>query len=946
MSESQSQPQISSEEIALQYLDNLPWPAYPFQEQAILSWFEDDDGLLVCAPTGTGKTAIAETAMYEALMTGRRAYYTTPLIALTEQKFHELREAAVRWGFSQDHIGLVTGNRKVNPDAPILVVVAEILLNRLLEQRPSNSPHHTARDGRTNQFPLPTPGGDGEGPSTAADGIQSPLPTRGEGQGEGGSTTTDGFSFDDVSAVVMDEFHSFNDRERGIVWELSLGLLPKHVRVLLISATVGNAPEFVVWLNRQHGRRLRLLQSTERRVPLNFRWIPDELLPDQLELMAEGEEENRYTPALVFCFNRSGCWNVAEQIKGKRLLADGQQKLLQNELEKIDWSVGAGGKLKQILIRGVGIHHAGILPKYRRVIERLFQQKLLTICVCTETLAAGINLPARSVLMTSLIKGPPGRMKLIDASSAHQMFGRAGRPQFDNQGYVFAIAHEDDVRIHRWKEKYDAIPEDTRDPMLIRAKKKLKKKMPKRRDGQQYWTEKQFQTIREAPPAPLASRGRFPWRMLAFFIRKFGTVTRLQESVRRRLLDPDGKDDAEKTLKQMLLTLEAAGFVTLDPPPPRSHSNGNAEFAFTSRMADVSADLLQMETDIPQLLQSSPWLWQQTESDTDADAGVTAGSSPDVSAGFGTGVFANDGSQPGSVSADAAAASQDASQTEASEETADSQPGLLGQLIQEARKSGASTTRSDDARSGDESTDDTSGRVTSSLLDTYEPRLAVATETMPLLFAFRSVNSIYGVFVAEHLHRASHNERLQLLEAILNMPMSVGKMVRVPFPDRMPAGPLATEYLNPQLIARGIVTQEELQGFRDEETGRRIPPLTLADKMRSMFRAEFPDIHDFGSTAVWCVGDLLTFGGDFSKFVRARDLTKQEGVVFRHCLRMVLLCGEFAQIEPPGINPTEWRRDLAELASVLTASCRAVDPTSTDETLEQLASANPEPSIV
>ena len=190
----------------------------------------------------------------------------------------------------------------------------------------------------------------------------------------------------------------------------------------------------------------------------------------------EGDEEARYTPALVFCFNRNECWSVAEQLKGKRLLADGQQKLLVAEIEQVDWSIGAGGKLKQFLMRGVGIHHAGLLPKYRRIIEKLFQKKLLSICVCTETLAAGINLPARSVVMTSLLKGPPRAMKLIEASSAHQMFGRAGRPQFDTRGYVFAVAHEDDVRMFRWQQKYDEIPEDTKDPMLLRAKKILRKR--------------------------------------------------------------------------------------------------------------------------------------------------------------------------------------------------------------------------------------------------------------------------------------------------------------------------------------------------------------------------------------------------------------------------------------------------------------------------------------
>ena len=139
----------------------MPFEPYPVQEEALLAYFTGDQGVLVCAPTGTGKTLIAEAAVYEALRTGRQMYYTTPLIALTDQKLDELRDSALRWGFPADSVGLVTGNRRVNPDAPVLVVVAEILLNRLLN---------------------------------------SEL-----------------FDFENVASVVMDEFHSFNDSERGIV---------------------------------------------------------------------------------------------------------------------------------------------------------------------------------------------------------------------------------------------------------------------------------------------------------------------------------------------------------------------------------------------------------------------------------------------------------------------------------------------------------------------------------------------------------------------------------------------------------------------------------------------------------------------------------------------------------------------------------------------------------
>src|SRR5579872_6438215 len=123
---------LSRDELLTKYLDQLPYAPYPVQEEALLAWFTGDEGIMVCAPTGTGKTVIAEAALFEALHAGKTAYYTTPLIALTEQKFREMQEAAVRWGFRAEDVGLVTGNRRINPNARVLVVVAEILLNRLL----------------------------------------------------------------------------------------------------------------------------------------------------------------------------------------------------------------------------------------------------------------------------------------------------------------------------------------------------------------------------------------------------------------------------------------------------------------------------------------------------------------------------------------------------------------------------------------------------------------------------------------------------------------------------------------------------------------------------------------------------------------------------------------------------------------------------------------------
>ncbi|MGA2034468.1 MAG: DEAD/DEAH box helicase [Thermoguttaceae bacterium] len=502
----------SRDDLASRYLDQLPYKPYTVQEEALLAWFSAEQGVLVCTPTGTGKTLIAEAALFEALHTGTAAYYTTPLIALTEQKFREMQSAAVRWGFDPRDVGLVTGNRRENPDARVLVVVAEILLNRLL---------HTAA-----------------------------------------------FDFSTVSAVVMDEFHSFTDPERGVVWELSLGLLPPHVRTLLLSATVGNATEFIHWLRTSHSRNLELVLGQERKVPLAFHWVGDRLLPEQIEEMVCGDADARKTPTLVFCFNRDECWTVAEQLKGKKVLSDGQQARLTEELKEFDWSQGAGPKLRQLLLRGVGVHHAGLLPKYRRMVEELFQRKLLSVAVCTETLSAGINLPARSVVLPNLLKGPPDKKKILEASSAQQIFGRAGRPQFDKQGYVYVLAHEDDVKLNRWREQFDRIPAETKDPGLLKARKALERKRPRRRETEQYWNEAQFRKLCAAPSGKLHSRGPLPWRLLSYMLDASPEVDRIRRLVAKRLMDSGHLEAGQRELDRMLLTLHRAGYVTLDPPPP------------------------------------------------------------------------------------------------------------------------------------------------------------------------------------------------------------------------------------------------------------------------------------------------------------------------------------------------------------------------------------------
>ncbi|MDA0589303.1 MAG: DEAD/DEAH box helicase [Planctomycetota bacterium] len=908
----------SRDDLASDYLDQLLFEPYPIQEEALLAWFSTDTGVLVCAPTGMGKTLIAEAALFEALHSGQVAYYTTPLIALTEQKFQEVQAAAVRWGFQPEDVGLVTGNRKVNPHAKVLVVVAEILLNRLLN--------------------------------------------------------TEEFDFSNVASVVMDEFHSFNDRERGIVWELSLGLLPKHVRLLLLSATVGNTAEFLIWLNRSQGRHLDLIRGTERKVPLRYHWVEDQLLNEQLEFMAAGDDETRKTPTLLFCFNREECWSVAEQLKGKSLLVDGQQKRLVEEVAQHDWSQGIGPKLKTILLRGVGVHHAGVLPKYKRIVEDFFQRKLLSVCVCTETLSAGMNLPARSVLMTALLKGPPGRKRLMDPSVAHQIFGRAGRPQFDTEGHVFALAHEDDVKILRAKLKMEQIPEDTRDPLLIKKRKQMKKKLPKRRTTEQYWGETQFTQLIEAPPTSLASQGQIPWRLLAYLLSLSPDVTLVRSAISRRLMDPKQIASSQRLLVGMLLTLESAGCVTLTPEPSaetRSTMRPNfgeattaippGESAMLNRIRELAAEgafdvepaaplpsapvkiempdeafglgLLEHEQlpDEPLAVPSPPEGGEGGRRPDEGGEAVAAVAKPESDLDSPSPALRAPSPSQGGEGTDSVASSSP-------DETKPVKLTTSMKLLLEAQgvNVGGGSSKKADSTSprliipGEIAED-----------DDYSPERAYATEKLGDLLTFKSINPLYGMFLLEVLPHVTPAERLQALESVLEFPGSLVKSLRIPRADMLPPGVFTRDFLNRELLQRGMASMEELgepgPDWYDLPPEERVWPLTFPEKLLRLFLNEYPGVPDIRLMSVWAAGSLLEFGGDFNKLVTSKKIARQEGIVFRHVLRVVLLCEEFIQHLP---QESPWHTELIETADALTEACRTVDARSTDQMIESARTAD------
>jgi hypothetical protein len=231
----------------------------------------------------------------------------------------------------------------------------------------------------------------------------------------------------------------------------------------------------------------------------------------------------------------------------------------------------------------------------------------------------------------------------------------------------------------------------------------------------------------------------------------------------------------------------------------------------------------------------------------------------------------------------------------------------------------------------------------------YKPVLAHPTPQLARLSLFRSVNPLYGIFLINQLGIADRNERVQAFESVLEFPGPVARYVRVPKHDELPPGLLATTRLDMQLLQFGLAEMDELVPPSEEDQGPRRPRhtydaeqdeekkwvLTLAEKLRRLFDYELPGVRDLRTTPVWAAGEILARGGDFDKFIKSKDLQKQEGIVFRHLLRLVLLVREFLPLCPPDVDPAVWRYDLEDVARRLTDTCHAVDPASTDRALEQ-----------
>lgn len=394
----------------------FPFELDQFQKDAIAS-LNVGRSVVVCAPTGSGKTLVGEYAIYRALSRGKRVFYTTPLKALSNQKLRDFRE---KFGF--DHVGLLTGDASINRDAPILVMTTEIFRNML---------------------------------------YGTPI-----GQV--------GISLVDVEAVVLDECHYMNDRQRGTVWEESIIYCPREIQLVALSATVANSDELTNWLNKVHGPT-DLIYSDHRPVPLEFHFgsvkgmfplLNDEKtqINHRLVKKKRGDrdrgkgnnskaeaptivqvvnqlQQRDMLPAIYFIFSRRGCDKAVAEVGDLWLVNEEETQQLRWQIDEFLTRNPEAGRSGHIgpLYRGIAAHHAGILPAWKVLVEELFQQGLIKVVFATETLAAGINMPARTTVISTLSKRTDTGHRLLNASEFLQMAGRAGRRGMDERGHVVTL---------------------------------------------------------------------------------------------------------------------------------------------------------------------------------------------------------------------------------------------------------------------------------------------------------------------------------------------------------------------------------------------------------------------------------------------------------------------------------------------------------------------------
>jgi len=350
--------------------------------------------------------------------------------------------------FGPENVGMMTGDATVNGKAPIIAATAEIVANIALR-----------------------------------DGAEA-----------------------DIDQVVMDEFHYYSDPERGWAWQVPLLELPR-AQFLLMSATLGDTTWLEEDLTRRTGRVTTLVAGTTRPVPLDFSYVFSPVHETVEAILKEGK-----APVYVVHFSQREASERAQALTSLAGIITKEDKAaLATELAGFRFTTAFGRDLSKLLRRGIGVHHAGMLPKYRRLVENLAQKGLLKIICGTDTLGVGINVPIRTVLMTGLAKYDGTRERILKSREFHQIAGRAGRAGYDTEGTVIVEAPEYEIENAKARRRLG------NDPARL---KKLRKKSP--REGEVSWSEKTFARLTQAEPEELTSQFRVSNSMLLNVLARHG----------------------------------------------------------------------------------------------------------------------------------------------------------------------------------------------------------------------------------------------------------------------------------------------------------------------------------------------------------------------------------------------------------------------------------------
>ena len=406
----------------------------------------------------------------------------------------------------RDNVGMITGDTHINTAAPVICCTAEILANQALRE------------------------GDDA----------------------------------DVGCVAMDEFHFFADPDRGWAWQVPL-LTLLHTQFMLMSATLGDVTQIAGALETRTNRTVDQVVDAPRPVPLTFEYV-DTALEGTVELALRRGE----APLYIVHFSQDAALATAQSLANFGIASKEQREAIKEAAKGTRFTTAFGKILKRLLGCGVGVHHAGMLPRYRLLVERLAQQGLLPVICGTDTLGVGINVPIHTVVLTALTKFDGHKMRRLRAREFHQIAGRAGRAGFDSEGMVIAEAPEHEI------ENAKLVAKAGNDPKKLR---KIKRKKPP--EGFVTWNQQTFERLTEAQPETLKPRLRVTHSMVLSMVEQGGDAREhVHELIEASLQTPEEKFALEARADEIFATLIDSGVVVRTEVPPEDGAPADAKPAW------------------------------------------------------------------------------------------------------------------------------------------------------------------------------------------------------------------------------------------------------------------------------------------------------------------------------------------------------------------------------